>query len=212
MAAMMVVSLGGEHPMPFTLLGQDTPAARLTAGQAASTARAWLDALKRRDTAALAEKTQFPFTYKTTSRKKLCEGRAVDAKKLAATVDCLALRDKLLLEQLGYAEHLEVKVLEPAQIPPWVAKLAGKPTGRDWLVSAFLNGDGITFEFVLVVVPGGSGLGVVKTFLVNAEIELGSNEQNWQKVVENPFSNEVPAPFSVSTIAPAPNERQAQRI
>lgn len=183
------VSLAGEGTMPFTFLCQvrqpspiltastsppsTASAAKLSAEEAASAARAWLDALKRRDTRALAEKTRFPFVYETTSRKKLCEGTAVDAKELAATVDCLARRDKLLLEQLAHVERLDVKVLEPARTPPSLAKLIGKPTGGDRLVGAFLNGDGITFEFVLVVVRGGSGFGVVKTFLVNAEVESG---------------------------------------
>ncbi len=62
---------------------------------------------------------------------------------------------------------------EPARTPAWLAKLIGKPASGDWLVGGFLNGDGITFEFVLVVVPGGSGAAVVKAFLVNAGVESG---------------------------------------
>src|SRR5690349_16491074 len=93
----IVVGLAGEGTLPFTLVGQlkqpslismagssplsTASAARpISAEQAASAARAWLDALKRRDTGALAERTRFPFIYKSTSRKKLCEGTAVDAK------------------------------------------------------------------------------------------------------------------------------------
>lgn len=188
-AGIVIFSLAGGA-MPFTLAGQvkqppPDPAAvssrpstapatgTIGAEQAASAARAWLDALKRRDMEALAERTRFPFTYRSTNRRKLCEATSADARQLTAVVDCLARRDKLLLEELARAAKVEVKVLEPARAPAWLAKLIGKPAGGDWLVGGFLNGDGITFEFVLVVLAGGSGPGVVKAFLVNADVESG---------------------------------------
>ncbi len=141
--------------------------------QAVAVARSWLDALVAQNVGKLAEKTRFPFSYKSTSAKKTCEGTAADAKKLATTVDCLARRDHLLLEELGHAESLEVKVMEPAHVPLWLRKMMGRPAAGERLVGTFINGDGITFEFVLVVVPSETGVGAVQAFLVSAEVERG---------------------------------------
>jgi hypothetical protein len=152
---------------------QKAAPARVSPEEATSAARAWLHALQARDVGKLAEKTQFPFTYKTTSRRKLCEGTAVNARNLASTVDCLIRREKLLLEELAHAQSVEVKTLDSARAPRWVVKLIGRPASGDRLVTAFVNGDGITFEFVFVVLPGATGSGVVKRFLVNAELISG---------------------------------------
>ena len=145
--------------------------ATLSLGVATSTVGAWLNALKTRDMPKLVEKTQFPFTYRTTNREPVCEGTTANARMLESTVDCLIRRDKRFIEELAHAENFGVKALDPAQPPPWAAKLLGPPASGDRLVSAFVNGDGMTFEFVLVVAPGATGSGAVRSLLANTELE-----------------------------------------
>jgi hypothetical protein len=148
------------------------PTPPLSPSEATSSAGAWLNALKTRDVPKLAERTQFPFTYRTTNSEPVCEGASANAGMLETTVDCLVRRDENLFEELAVSEGFGVKALEPAQVPPWAAKLMGQAARSDRLVSAFINGDGITFEFVLVVVRGATGSGAIRSFLVNTEVEI----------------------------------------
>lgn len=142
--------------------------------QAIAAARAWLDDLKANDRTQIKEHTNLPFLYVTTSRKKVCDGTATDVAKLTSLIDCLTKRDKIFVEELAQAGKLRLKNVEPAQIPPSLAKVVGKPAARERLVSTFINGDGITFEIVLAIAvrEGTSSAGVRAVFL-NAEVESG---------------------------------------
>ena len=87
-------------------------------------------------------------------------------------VDCLGRRDRLFLEELAQAGVMGLKVIEAAQTPAWAAKYVPKPPDiGQRAVSAFINGDGITYGLVSIVVPVASGSGAVKTLLIDPEIE-----------------------------------------
>jgi hypothetical protein len=134
--------------------------------------RRWLQALKARDQASLAQQTAFPFAWKSTSHTRLCDGSAADAKELRAIVDCLGRKDDLLMDELAKADQLEVKPFELRRIPPRLRKILPKPEPGQRFVYSFINGGGVTFEFVLVVASVGERLGVTGFFLTR-EFETG---------------------------------------
>ena len=144
------------------------------AEQAIAAARAWLDDLKAKDKAKIAEKTRLPFTYATANQKKRCDGTAEDASKLAALVECLEKREKIFIDELSHAGKLRLKAIEGAKVPPSLAKLVGAPSAGERLVSTFIDGDGITFELVLSVVASeGKSSAAVRAVFLSSEVESG---------------------------------------
>lgn len=165
----------GQAPPPNADRAQAATTTPANEGEAAvAVSKAWLEALKIKDRARLADGTRFPFTFTTTNKKKACDGSAADSAKLAGLVDCLAKREKMLMEELGRAEKLPLQVVAPAKVPAALDKLVGRPAGNERLVTTFINGDGITFELVLIVTPGeGKAKAGVRALLLNSEIEGG---------------------------------------
>lgn len=148
------------------------PDAVLTDAQAVAAASAWLDALKARDAGALARKTRFPFRFASTAKKPICEGVAADPSALGAMVTCLGQNDRLFLTELAAAGTPATKPVAAKGGPRWLAKLWPASEPGDRLVSTFINGDGVTFELVLVVADAAAG-GLVRAFLLHGEVEAG---------------------------------------
>lgn len=145
------------------------------ARQALAAAQAWLEAMKSGDGAQMAQHTRFPFRYDTTDRKKSCDGIVAESRGLQEWLACLARKDELLVKEVSHAEspNLQLEVVTLDGTPQALRRLVGKPGKGAQLVSTYINGDGITFEFVIVVCGAhGAERALVSAFLVNAEVVL----------------------------------------
>jgi hypothetical protein len=149
----------------------DGPAA-ISPNEVVAVGRRWFEGLKAKNPAQVAAETVYPFTFGSTSRKKRCEGVADDEKKLEAIVGCVIKRDKLLMGEMKYAEKIDVKAIEANDVPVEFRKLVGKVGEGDRLATWFINGDGVSFGFLLVI-GGEQGRAGVKTFLMDTEVESG---------------------------------------
>ena len=87
-------------------------------------------------------------------------------------MDCLFRRDKLLTKELGYAGALEIRMVPESEIPAALRGLVGKPVKCERFLSSYINGDGVTFEF-LFIVRRSEGHGAVRALLFNSEYEAG---------------------------------------
>jgi|GEM_PF-4712509 len=139
-----------------------------------SIGRAWLDALKAKDFQKVFGQTRLPFTYRDTSPNKLCNGTAADVKQLTTMMSCLEKHVSLLFEELGQAEKLRLRVVTLREVPPSLLKVIETPNAGHRMVSTFINGDGITFELLLLIAPtDGNGAAGVKALFVSSETESG---------------------------------------
>jgi hypothetical protein len=142
--------------------------------EAIAAAKRWLVALKNRDLTHLAPETAFPFSLRSTLKAVvMCEGIAPDARRLDAMVDCLSQHHGLLFRELANAGEFDFKVVGSAlELPAALRRLVGKVGNNEQLLMLGINGDGITYELVLIRSSAAGARGI-KAFLLNAEIESG---------------------------------------
>ena len=145
-----------------------TTPARPPEGPAWQTARKWLAALGAYDVDTLAQLTRFPLTYKTYGMRRDCASSPRDAAGLKRWVACLRETKSLITDEIA---HLD-EPLGHDDTPPRQLVAAGKKlSGGEW-VSLFLNGDGVSFEFRVLVTTGDEAP-AVKALLVSASFDLG---------------------------------------
>ena len=142
-----------------------------TPGQIArwETAREWLAALERLDTATLARLTALPFVYRPVGLKKQCEFNSSNPAGLKKWVKCLGRSKNQMVTEMGAGAEPRVDyTLRPGE------KLEAASRGLEggeW-VHAFLNGEGVTFTFrFLVSTPATGNLPLVKALVVLAYFE-----------------------------------------
>ena len=140
--------------------------ARPPEGPAWETARKWLAALGADDMRTLAQLTHFPLTYKTYGMPRACESRPRDAAGLQRWFACLD--ESLIIEELA---HLDEPLGHDANPPRKLVAAGKKISGGEW-VSLYLNGDGVSFAFRVLVTTGDEGP-TVKALLVEASFDRG---------------------------------------
>lgn len=137
------------------------PAAHPT--PAAEAIMAWLNALAAKDAGKLAEASALPFTLATDyKRERRCDGTAKDQRSREKTFRCLFSYERILVGELqSAAQNAVIQGAEPAwappikEIPPKLRRPAGKLGSAEGqsLVGAYLNGDGVAFQFLFAVRP-----------------------------------------------------------
>ena len=138
--------------------------------QALSLANDWLQALKTNDPAKLSRVTQLPFTYKSLGKKRLCERTIKDTTGVESLLKCFYAKETLFLEELKQADANETK-LEAGDlqyVPKKLLALLGKAHAASVLVTAYINGDGVTYTFLLAVGAADAGAAGVRTFALKA--------------------------------------------
>jgi hypothetical protein len=154
-----------QPPRKAALGPQDPAEAR-----AWKVARAWLLALAGADPQAMAKQTSFPLTFQPLGLKRSCVRAAHDAAELAAWVACLTKARSPILSELAAAGEEDL-MWQARPDPKLVALGKGLPKGQ-W-TQAYVNGDGVTFLFRLLVVDGDDGQPRVAAFLVRASFDQG---------------------------------------
>jgi hypothetical protein len=139
--------------------------------KAETAARMWLGSLARNSETGLRQVTQFPFQFVASSAGAKCNKTADDVKAFAGLVRCLEKNETVFLKELRDAGELRIKTIDRGKIPPQLADLVGKVAPREQIVSTFINGDGVTFEMVMLVASGDAT--AVRAIYINAEFESG---------------------------------------
>jgi hypothetical protein len=151
------------------LLGVATPLAGAQAKTdpaALAVARSWPHAVERGNAEVLTKTTSVPFTYATTNKVKRCERSVSSEKDLSSWLTCMRKNEKLLMEEIRQGD---VQPSDPPNVESKALKaLAGKIPGDGKWIETYINGDGVTFTFRLLL--AGSS---VAAFLVDAEFENG---------------------------------------
>jgi hypothetical protein len=155
----VLLIVGGFDVLPARVHGQGAKAASL------ETVRSWLRVVASGELEILAQTTALPFVYATTAKVKRCERTIATASELGPWLKCLR-EDEVLVGELRKGE------LMPS-VPPNVESSALKQLGSSvpgagqW-VEAYINGDGVTYTFRMLVRRG-----AIAAFLVEAEFETG---------------------------------------
>jgi hypothetical protein len=160
----------GSEPVVAAASTEVAPKVKVPEG-ALGIAGQWMTALKAADLPGLRDQTIFPFGLKSTNRQKLCEGTAQNSAAFASMVHCLNRRRKVtFVGEMESWRPADLKVIDVGSLPTTLRKMVGTPAPDEKLVETFINGEGVVFEFVLVVktVAGRSGVNAV---ISNAEFE-----------------------------------------
>jgi hypothetical protein len=128
--------------------------------------RDWLGLLRAGALTALAEATDLPFAYQEAWPKKQCTSTARTRSALASWTECIR-KDEVLLGELAFlSETLEFHKA-PAEASPSLRSLANRFRGTGEWVAAYINGDGVTYTF-LVLVTRRHGKARVAVWIVDA--------------------------------------------
>jgi hypothetical protein len=131
-------------------------------------ARGWLDALKKRDSRALAEVTSYPFEVRDSGRGVACGKHTAGSRAaLESAVRCL-LGNRELMEALEVRAPFVEAAGEEASIPNWAERWwqAGKHKGLKKVSAGVSNPRSYSFDMVLMVAPDG-----VRAFWMSGSLE-----------------------------------------
>jgi hypothetical protein len=140
--------------------------------KAVAAAKAWIETLKSKDLNKVSANSGLPFAYKTTDKKKTCDGVADDASKRTALIECVLAREKLMIDELTEADEMKFKAIAVRQIPAELKRIVSAPGSNERLVTSYLNGDGVTFTFVFLIGASG-GKAVTRAVFVDTEFHSG---------------------------------------
>ncbi|HTQ04172.1 MAG TPA: hypothetical protein VMI54_09955 [Polyangiaceae bacterium] len=130
----------------------------------------WLKALGAGDIDELSNSTVFPFSFRTTDKTKECEGAIASESGLREFVPCLRKQRKSLMKELGYAESSKVDVVERMDAASSLRPLLSDLRADEVLVTGFINGDGVSFGFGVVLMRSSRGLRV-RSFALDEDFE-----------------------------------------
>jgi len=141
---------------------------KVDSARAVTVATDWLVALRKNDTGQLSRTTAFPFSYRSTGKRKFCEGAIKDQAGMAGLMKCFRTKEKLFIGELKHADDMQLTITDGRDASKSLLKLLDKKDQDGTLVSSFINGDGVTYTFLLVVSQNGTAVGV-STFALEAE-------------------------------------------
>jgi len=152
---------------PAAVDGSDGASSPTSIAAAELIAGRWLTALRDQDHGVLTTLTAFPFGFQTPSSKQRCRSGAETPDELRSITTCI-VADGLLLEELRRADDFHLVALPQGSVPVW-ARAVQSESNRDRVpVKAFINGDGVTYVFVLLVKRDR-----VETCIEHVELEQG---------------------------------------
>src|SRR5262249_10825080 len=130
----------------------------------------WLEALRTQDLGKLRDTTHLPLSYKSTGKKRLCEGGAKDAAALERLMKCFAKKEDLFLGELQWAAdaNFDPKVVDAKHASKELLKLLSKTERAQKLVEGFINGDGVTYGLLFAIAPGEAGKPGVSALALSA--------------------------------------------
>lgn len=138
---------------------------------ASDTARAWLRSLRAEKPVAIVTATSLPFAYREAWKKKSCERSVDNQKELEAWFGCIHKQERLLLDQLEFEKDILTFESGQGSSPRKLRALTKGLGNGDW-VHGWLSGDGVSYEF-LILVNSGSGKPQVSACLVDATFDGG---------------------------------------
>ncbi len=146
--------------------------ARADRDGAFTVASEWLSNVRANDAKGVSAATTVPFLYRTTNRRKKCEGEVKDVAALNRWLECFRKSQNLLIEELAAADGV---ALSPGggAVPTKLSQMKKSVTGDGMWVQAFLNGDGISYGFLIFVTKPPSGRGQVKAVLIDVSFDGG---------------------------------------
>lgn len=141
---------------------------RAAASDDLSVVRTWL-ASSTKGAEVFEAATAFPFAYRTTNKVKKCERVAPDRASFSKWSACFRKDQKLLLDEIKAGALVQESPPKDAGSPGLqVIRKAMSGDGR-W-VQAFMNGDGVTYEFFFRVVGERDGARV-NALILDEEVE-----------------------------------------
>jgi hypothetical protein len=142
---------------------------------ATETARLWLRALHDGNVDAITSLTVLPFAYQEAWPKKKCTRVAKDAVAVRKWLECARKNETLLIEELRWEQndpsHVHLGLGSEAASKKLRA-LAKGSSGKTW-VNGFINGDGVTYEFLFAIDGDDAGGRRVVAMYIDASFESG---------------------------------------
>lgn len=129
--------------------------------------RAFLAALQSHDRDELRRRSCAHFEFRTTERTSDCPTRADGPEELERIIECLR-DDALLRKELAFAHGLAESATLTSEVPEWAATWMTSETRGFARVRAYINGDGVTFSFVVLTRDS-----CVAWLMLTAEFERG---------------------------------------
>jgi hypothetical protein len=77
------------------------------------------------------------------------------------------------MKELSYSSEVDLRTIERPQVPKSLRGLLADVESGDRIVTGFINGEGISFEFVFLIGPRDGGDPVVKLLLMDTDVEGG---------------------------------------
>lgn len=112
-------------------------------------AKDFLVALRSGDSTSLHRVSCTQFFYRTTAKADTCPSRVDTPEAFDQLIACVRA-DPILRGELADAEAVASNAVEIRELPNWTAPLMEKESGSFTAVSSFINGDGVTYGFVLL--------------------------------------------------------------
>ncbi len=142
---------------------------------ATETVRLWLGALHDGNVDAFESLTALPFIYREAWPKKQCTRVAKDPVAVKGWLECARKKEGLLIEELRREQndpsHVHLGLGSEAASKKLRA-LAKGTSGKTW-VNGFINGDGVTYEFLFAIDGDASGGRRVAAMYIDASFESG---------------------------------------
>jgi len=135
-------------------------------------ARGWFAALQGGNAGAAAAYGVFPFTF-WINKPSPCRLVAQDSSSLKVLIGCILTSESILTQELREAESFPLALNDLKHLESSVKKVLGETAPNATFVSTYINGDGITYEIVIVLASGAEGQLGVRAMLVDYEVEGG---------------------------------------
>lgn len=147
--------------------GEQVEAAAPKATDLGALAANFLTAFRDGEPTALSPLACRTFQFRSTARVDECGGTANTPEELDRLVRCVRA-DATLQRVLQYASGLPASVAAIPALPGWAVPLVSASARAQPAADAYINGDGVTFRFVLI-----SSGECVEWLLLTAEFEAG---------------------------------------
>ena len=132
----------------------------------------WLKALGDGDVNQFRSKTAHRFSFRTTSKVKDCERDFTGSDGAPLFMDCLRHHEKLFVGELAKADVLGPLSQDPTSFSPELRRLLPTLQDGEFVVTTYLAGDGVAYEFLLVLKPDGDRL-VVRALVSAMSFDQG---------------------------------------
>lgn len=109
----------------------------------------FLVALRSGDVKSLRRVSCPHFEYRTTAKVNKCPNRVDTSEAFDQLITCVRA-DPMLKDELAHADDLASNAIQIRELPNWTVPLMDREPGPVTAVSSFINGDGVTYSFVLL--------------------------------------------------------------